>query len=103
TGNQEIINQVVEVLEVAGRCVFIGMIDYPLIFNAFMSEVVYKELVLTGIFGRRMYETWETLAKILESGRIDLSHYVAAELPLVEFKKGIEIFPTLSGRTVLYP
>ncbi len=103
TGDQKIINQVMKILEVAGRCVFVGMIDYPLTFDGFMNKVVYKELILTGIFGRRLYETWETVASILQSGRIDLSHYVAAELPLVEFKKGIDMFSSLSGRVIFYP
>ena len=103
TGNQKVINQIMQILRIAGTCVFVGMIDYPLVFDEFMNRVVYKELNLTGIFGRRMYETWETLAGILESGRIDLAHYVAAELPLGEFEKALELFPTVSGRVVLYP
>ena len=103
TGNQKVINQAMDALAIGGKCVFVGMIDYPLTFNEFMKKVVYKELNLTGIFGRRMFETWELLAEILATGRINLGHYVAAEIPMSEFEKGVEMFPKVSGRVVMYP
>ncbi len=103
TGNQEVINNAVNALRVAGTLVFVGMIDYPLTFNEFMHKVVYRELILTGIFGRRLYATWDLAQRILESGRLDLSHYVGAEIKLNEYEKGLEIFPTTLGRVVMYP
>lgn len=103
TGNQKVINNAVNALRVAGTLVFVGMIDYPLTFNEFMHKVVYRELKLTGIFGRRIYETWETAHRILESGKLDLAHYVGAEIKLEEYEKGLELFPTTLGRVVMYP
>jgi len=103
TGNQKVINSVVNAVRVAGTIVFVGMIDYPLTFDEFMHKVVYRELKLTGIFGRRFYETWDTVLKILESGRLDLAHYVGAEIKLEEYEKGLEIFPNTLGRVVMHP
>ncbi|HHU51249.1 MAG TPA: alcohol dehydrogenase catalytic domain-containing protein [Firmicutes bacterium] len=103
TGNQEVINKAVNALRVAGTLVFVGMIDHPLTFEEFMHKVVYRELTLTGIFGRKLYETWETLQMILDSGKLDLSRYVGAEIKLDEFEKGLELFPTTLGRVIMYP
>lgn len=103
TGNEKVINSAVDILQVAGRLVFVGMVDASLTIGRFMKRVAFRELVLTGIYGRRMYETWDIVTNILESGRLDLSRYVAAEIPMGEYEKGIEIFPLLSGRVIMYP
>jgi threonine 3-dehydrogenase len=103
TGNQKVINETMEILQVAGRCVFVGMIDYPLVFDKFMKQVVYKEIELTGIFGRRMYETWDVMTDLLEYRKLDLADYVGAELPLSEFKQAVEMFPGICGRIILHP
>jgi threonine 3-dehydrogenase len=103
TGNEKLINDAVDILQIAGKFIFVGMVDAALTINGFMKRVAFRELLLTGIYGRRMYETWDVLTNILESGRLDLGRYVAAEIPLSEYEKGIGMFPALSGRVVMYP
>lgn len=100
TGNEKIINQSVEAVKIAGTLVHVGTVEKPLTFENFMYGVVYKELHLTGIFGRKMFETWSDLMSILETGKLDLDSYIAQILPLEEFEKGIELFPQVSGRIV---
>ena len=65
-----------------------------------MYGVVYKELIITGIFGRRMYETWTEVMNILKTGKINLSGFVAKEMKLEKFDKAIEEFSSYSGRIV---
>ena len=101
TGNARVINQGVEALRVAGKMVQVGMVEKPLTFENYMYGVAYKELVLTGIFGRRMFETWETLFALLESGKLDVAPYVGMELPFAGYEKAFELFPTVNGRIVL--
>ncbi len=103
TGNQQVINAMIDVMEIAGTCMLYGTIDYPLTLDNFMRRVVYKELILTGIFGRLMFETWELLKDILEADRMDPSHFIGAEFPLCDYEKGVEIFQQVLGRIVLYP
>ena len=38
---------------------------------------VYKELTITGIYGRELYTTWTQVTNLLNTGKIDLSKYVA--------------------------
>lgn len=103
TGDESVINQMIQIMKTAGTCVFVGMIDYPLTFQNFMLKSVYKELVLTGIFGRRMYETWELLKGILDSGKIQLSNYIAETFSLSEYEAAIQKSPQTAGRMLLKP
>ena len=100
TGNQHVINQEVEAAKIAGTIVHVGMVEKPLTYNNFMYGVVYKELIVTGIFGRRMYETWTEVMNILKTGKIDLKSFVAKEMKLEEFEKALEEFSSVSGRIV---
>ena len=87
-------------MKIAGTIVHVGMVEGTLTYQNFMYGVVYKELIVTGIFGRRMYETWTEVMNILKTGKIDLSKFVAKEMKLEEFEKAIEEFSSYSGRIV---
>jgi threonine 3-dehydrogenase len=103
TGNTTLINQAIDILSVGGTMVFVGMIESELAINNYMYRVVYRELVLTGIFGRHLYTTWDILDGLLESGRVKLEHYVGEVMPLKDYEKGLECFNRLKGRAVLLP
>ena len=100
TGNERVINQEVEAVKIAGTIVHVGMVEGTLTYQNFMYGVVYKELIVTGIFGRRMYETWTEVMNILRTGKIDLSSFVAKKRKLNEFDKAVEEFSSCSGRIV---
>ena len=103
TGSQTVINQMILSMRTAGTCVMIGMIDKPLTLENYMLKAVYKELVITGIFGRRIYQTWELLKAILETGRIDVSQYVCDTFALADFEKAIKASKSVPGRIILKP
>lgn len=100
TGNESVINQEVEAVKIAGTIVHVGMVEKPLTYQNFMYGVVYKELIVTGIFGRRMYETWQEVMNILRTGKIDLKGFVAKKRKLEEFESAIREFSSYSGRIV---
>ena len=87
-------------MKIAGTIVHVGMVEGTLTYQNFMYGVVYKELIVTGIFGRRMYETWTEVMNILRTGKIDLSSFVAKKRKLNEFDKAVEEFSSCSGRIV---
>jgi threonine 3-dehydrogenase len=104
TGNQKIINDMMAAMQVAGTCVLFGTMSDPLTLSTSSTRgLVYKEIKLTGIFGRLMYTTWELLKDIMESGRLDPTHFVGAEFPMEDYEKGLEIFHQVLGRIILYP
>ena len=102
TGNERVINQAVEAVKIAGTIVHVGMVEKPLTYHNFMYGVVYKELNVTGIFGRRMYETWTEVMNILGAGKIDLKTYIGNEMKLEQLEEAIQVFPEVSGRIVFH-
>ncbi|GHT64628.1 L-threonine 3-dehydrogenase [Spirochaetia bacterium] len=103
TGSPRVINQAIDALAIAGRLVHVGMVGGDLTIPNFMYRVVYRELQITGIFGRHMYTTWDILGNLLESGRVKLEHYVGEVMPLKDYKRALERFDQLNGRAVMLP
>ena len=103
TGNQKVINQAIDALSIAGRLIHVGMVGSELTIPSFMYRVVYRELKITGIFGRHMYTTWEILANLLESGGVKLSSYIGDIVPMEQYQKALDIFDSINGRAIMIP
>lgn len=53
------------------------------------NEVIFKGLIIKGIYGREMYETWYKMATLLQSG-LDITPVITHHFPISEFEKGFE-------------
>jgi len=63
--------------------------------------VIFKGLILKGIYGREMFETWYKMTAMIQSG-LDVSPVVTHRFPISEFKQGFEVMRTgQSGKVVL--
>lgn len=61
-----------------------------------------KEVTVKGVFGRKIWDTWERVTKILKSGKIDLSPLITHKFPLKDFAKAMEIMKSGEcGKVVL--
>jgi len=103
TGNIKVINQAIDILAPTGTLVHIGMVPENLIISDYMYRVVYRELKITGLYGRHMFKTWETLMRLVNSGKINMDAYVGMVLPMDEYKKALEQFDAINGRAILIP
>jgi threonine 3-dehydrogenase len=103
TGNTVMINQAIDALSTAGTLVHVGMVESELAIPRYMYRVVYRELRITGIFGRHLYTTWDILENLLAGHRIKLEHYVGEVIPLSRYQKGLEHFNRLKGRAIMLP
>ncbi|GAB4172617.1 MAG: L-threonine 3-dehydrogenase [Calditrichia bacterium] len=59
----------------------------------FANKVIFRGINIQAIIGRRMFETWETMERILKSGMADLmmeNGFVSHVFPLEEFEKGFD-------------
>jgi threonine 3-dehydrogenase len=81
----------------------VGMVSQNLDIPNYMYRVVYRELIITGLYGRHMYKTWELLERLLDSKKIDLKSYVGLELPLKDIDAAVSQFDQVIGRIVLVP
>ena len=60
------------------------------------SQVIFKGLVLKGIYGREMFETWYKMASLLQSG-LDVSPLITHSLQAEEYLEAFELMG--SGQT----
>lgn len=103
TGNGRVINQAVDALATAGTLVHVGMVAGELTISNYMYRVVYRELKITGIFGRHMFRTWELLMRLIGSGKVNLSAYIGMEVPIEDYRKALDEFNNINGRAILIP
>ena len=65
------------------------------------DEVIFKGLVLKGIYGREMFETWYKMSSMLQSG-LDVSSVITHRLPVQEYQLGFETMASgHSGKVIL--
>jgi threonine 3-dehydrogenase len=65
------------------------------------TKVIFKGLVLKGIYGREMFETWYKMASIIQSG-LDLTPIITHHFPLKDFQQGFDLMRSgASGKVIL--
>ncbi|MGE3594107.1 MAG: L-threonine 3-dehydrogenase [Dehalococcoidia bacterium] len=65
------------------------------------DEVIFKGLMIKGIYGREMFETWYKMASMLQSG-LDISGIISHQVPVADYRYGFETMATgNSGKVVL--
>jgi threonine 3-dehydrogenase len=65
------------------------------------DKVIFKGLVLKGIYGREMFETWYKMSSMVRAG-LDISPVITHRFPVAEFEKGFETMMSgQSGKVVL--
>lgn len=63
--------------------------------------IIFKGLLLKGIYGREMFETWYKMSSMVRAG-LDTTALITHELPATEFREGFEIMRSgNSGKVVL--
>jgi len=62
-----------------------------------------KGITLSGVFGRRIWDTWQELSQVLASGRVELSWMISHRLPLGELEPIMELLRTEANKIVLLP
>lgn len=65
------------------------------------NEVIFKGLIIKGIYGREMYETWYKMASMIQSG-LDISGVITHRFHIDDFQKGFEAMETgQCGKVIL--
>jgi len=65
------------------------------------DEVIFKGLVMKGVYGREMFETWYKMSSMLQSG-LDIAPVITHRLPVAEFRLGFETMASgKSGKVIL--
>ena len=65
------------------------------------NQVIFKGLVIKGIYGREMFETWYKMVSLLQSG-LDISPIITHKFGVDDFQKGFDIMRSgQSGKVIL--
>lgn len=65
------------------------------------DKVIFKGLILKGIYGREMFETWYKMSSMIRAG-LDISPIITHRFPIDDFKTGFEtMLSGQSGKVVL--
>lgn len=65
------------------------------------NQVIFKGLVIKGIYGREMFETWYKMASLIQSG-LDISPMITHQFHIDDFQKGFDTMGSgQSGKVIL--
>jgi len=68
------------------------------------ASVIYKEIKIFGVTGRRMYQTWGKCEEILATGRFSMEKTVGGVYKMEEYKKAFEALKSgVPGKMILIP
>jgi threonine 3-dehydrogenase len=66
-------------------------------------HVNIRYVTLRGVFGRRLWDTWELLGGLVASGRLDLDWIITHRMGLDEFDRAIELLSADAGKILVFP
>lgn len=99
SGNPQALNSMIDNMCHGGKIALLGILPEKTMVN--WNKVVFNGLVLKGIYGREMYETWYMMTSMIESG-LDISKIITHQFHYLEFEKGFEVVRSgRSGKVVL--
>jgi threonine 3-dehydrogenase len=103
SGSPRALDQALRVITRGGRVSLLGIFNgaVPLELS---EQVIMQGLRLHGIFGRRIYDTWERTQSLLRSGALDVTPIITHRLDLAEWPKAFELLESRhAGKVVLLP
>jgi len=101
SGSVDALKQSFQYLRKGGRVALIGLPGKPLSLDL-AKEVVFKEAVIIGIHGRKMFETWTQMENLLVSGKLAVESMLTHVLPLSLWQEGIALAKNGQACKVIY-
>ena len=89
TGNGRAIVAALRSLRKAGIMVSVGLPNGEIPINL-TEDIIYREIIYTGVGGRRMFETWEDCMEILKSPDFNLELAIGGVYPLKDLRKALD-------------
>ena len=75
--------------------VYPGPVEVP------MNRVIFKALVLKGVYGREMFDTWHKMFSMLQSG-LDVRPVITHHVPFEEFERGFDALANGEASKVVF-
>jgi threonine 3-dehydrogenase len=103
SGAQPALDQALRAVTRGGRISLLGIFSDDVRID--LSElVIQKGVRLYGIYGRRIYDTWERTQALLRSGSLDVTPIITHRFDLADWEKGFDLIASRhAGKVVLIP
>jgi len=99
SGNQTAFADMIEAMNHGGRIGILGILPGECAID--WSQVIFKGLILKGVYGREMFETWYKMAAMVQGG-LDVSPIFTHRFPVDDFQQGFDVMRSgQSGKVVL--
>jgi threonine 3-dehydrogenase len=99
SGHPTALNDMLKIMNHGGKIALLGIPPQETAID--WNQVIFKGLMLKGIYGREMYETWYKMVAMLQSG-LDISPVITHHFPSDDFEKGFKIMASgQSGKVIL--
>ena len=99
SGNPGAFRDLLRAMHHGGRVALLGIPPAEVAID--WNEVVFKGLVIKGIYGREMFETWYKMAAMLQSG-LDVAPVITHRYPVADYRAAFEIMASgRSGKVIL--
>ncbi|MGH7418669.1 MAG: L-threonine 3-dehydrogenase, partial [Candidatus Rokuibacteriota bacterium] len=86
-----------------GRISLLGIFGEPVAVDL-SNLVIEKGVRVHGIFGRRIYDTWERTQDLLRSGALDVAPILTHRFDLADWQQGFDLLGSRhAGKVVLTP
>ncbi len=103
SGAQAALDQALAAVTRGGRISLLGIFGEPV--RVDLSDfVIQKGLRIHGIYGRRIYDTWERTQALLRSGALNVTPIITHRFDLADWERGFELIASRhAGKVVLLP
>lgn len=96
SGAPTAINAGFNALRRGGTAALLGIPSKPFTFDL-TNHVVFKGATVVGINGRRMWDTWYQMERLILSGKLNLDPIITHELPFAQFADAFKLMQSGEG------
>jgi len=99
SGNPSAFRDMLRTIHHGGRVALLGIPPGETAIN--WNDVIFKGLILKGIYGREMFETWYKMASMLQSG-LDISPIITHHFDVADYEQAFQLMESgQSGKVIL--
>jgi len=100
SGNPQAFRDMLKAMHHGGKISMLGIPPGDMAID--WNEVIFKGLVIKGIYGREMFETWYKMSSMLQSG-LDMNPIITHHFGIDEFQPAFELMESgQSGKVILH-
>ncbi|MBE8214807.1 MAG: L-threonine 3-dehydrogenase [Endozoicomonadaceae bacterium] len=99
SGNSIAFSNMIDVMDHGGKIALLGILDNKTQIN--WDKVIFKSLIIKGIYGREIFETWYKMTSLIQSG-LDVSGVITHRFSCDEYQQAFDIAVSgQSGKVIL--